>query len=387
MTTLIDTARDATWRERAATWAMFLALGVEVGAWAAALPALKAGLDLSDRDLSLALLAISVGAVLSGTAAGLAVPRFGTGRGTAAGAVAVILAYGLPALAGSLPQLVACAFAMGLAGGVLEIAVNGHASDVERRWGGPLMSSFHGAFSLGGLFGAGVGGLLAPLGVAGQLCLPLAGGGLLVLLAIPALGPGARTVRLGGGRLAWPERALLGLCAVVLFCFMIEGAMADWSAVYLATVTGAAAGPAAAGYAAFSVAMTLGRTFGDGAVRRLGPRRIVLWGGALAFAGLGLAVAVPSTGPATLGFALVGVGAANIVPVVFSAAARFGSSPSAGVAVVTTVGYAGFLGGPPLIGAVATAAGLRVGLAVLLLAAVLVAAGSRQVERPVPPAA
>lgn len=381
MTTLIDTARDATWRERAATWVMFLALGTGVGAWAAVLPALRVELDLSDRDLSVVLLAMSTFAVLSSVAAGLVVPRFGTGRATAASAVAVLLAYGLPALAGSLAQLMACAAAMGLATGILEIAVNGHASDVERRWGVPLMSSFHGAFSMGGLFGAGLGGLLASLGVAGQLCLPLAAAGAVVLLAIPALGSGSRAARAAGAGLAWPERTMLGLCVVVLFCFMIEGAMADWSAVYLATVAGAAAGASAAGYAAFSIAMVLGRVFGDGLVRRFGPRRMVFWGGALAFVGLGLAVAVPSPVPASIGFALVGIGAANIVPVVVSAAARLGSSPSAGVAMVTTLGYAGFLGGPPLIGAIATAAGLRVGLAALLVAALLMVFGSREVER------
>ncbi len=382
MTTLTEANRDATWRERAATVAIFLALGLGVGAWAAALPSLKVALSLSDRDLSVALLGLSVGSVLSTIATGAIAPRFGTGRSTGIAAFAAVIAFALPALAGNLGQLVGCGVLIGLACGALDISVNGHASDIESRWNSPIMSSFHAAFSAGGLVGAALGGLLVSggWGIEGQLWIPLAAAGLLVAGAIPWLGAGARNAETHGTGLAWPERAAMGLCAIALFCFLIEGAVADWSGVYLATVTGAGVGMAAAGYAAFSLAMVGGRLVGDGVVQALGPRRVVVYGGGLAAAGMALAILVPQPVPAALGFALVGIGAANIVPVVFSAAGRFGSSPSAGVAMVATFGYGGFLGGPPLIGAIATWAGLRAGLALLFLAAVCVALGGLSVE-------
>jgi MFS family permease len=140
-------------------------------------------------------------------------------------------------------------------------------------------------------------------------------------------------------------------------------------------------GAAASGYAAFSIAMAGGRLVGDGVVRALGPKKVVLLGGLIAALGMALAVAVPEPLMAAIGFALVGIGASNVVPVVFSAAGRFGSSPSAGVAMVATVGYAGFLGGPPVIGAVATMAGLRTALGLLLVVALLVALGSLSIEK------
>lgn len=377
MTVLASAARTATWRERSATLAVFLGLGIWIGVWAAAVPVLKTRLSLTDSELSLALLAVASGAVVSTIAAGALVPRIGTGRAMAAAGLATVAAMALPALAGSLAQFVICALVLGLSIGAIDIAANGHASDVEQRWGAPIMSSFHAAFSAGGLIGSAVSGALAGagFGLAEQMWVPLAATLPLVLLAVPALGPGARDPAGGGVSLALPERAAAGLCVTVAFIFMVEGAMIDWSGVYLSTVTGASTAGAAAGYAAFSLAMAGGRGVGDIVVRALGPRRVVVWGGLLAATGIALAVVVPRPGVAAVGFALVGIGAANVVPVVFSAAGRFKSSPSAGVAMVATVGYVGFIGGPPLIGGVATVLGLRGALALLVAASLLVALG------------
>ena len=370
----MEPGRNVTWAERAATFAVFLALGTGVGAWAAALPALKLQLDLSDRGLSLALFGLSIGSVLSSIAAGVIAPRLGTGRATGIASLAVVAALVLPPWAASLPQFVGAAFLVGLAAGGLDVAVNGHAGDIEQRAGGPIMSSFHGAFSLGGLIGSALGGLIASFGWGSgpQLWLPVALAGLLNLLALPSLGRGPRH-RGAGPAMAWPGRAMLGLCAIVLFCFVVEGAMADWSAVYLSTVAGSSLAMAATGYAAFSITMAAGRFVGDRCVAILGPRPVVVGGGLLAFVGLCLAVIVPNPLLAAIGFALVGIGLANVVPVVFSAAARSGSSPAAGAAMVATVGYAGFLSGPPFIGAIASLAGLQTGIGCLTVAAAVVA--------------
>lgn len=387
MSTLARTTRDAGWRERGATLTMFLALGLGIGTWAAALPRLKAVLALSDGDLSLALLTVAVASTVATIVAGTIAPRFGTGRSTGVAAVAVVTAVALPALAGTLAQLVAAAVAIGASMGALDIAVNGHAGEIERRWRSPIMSSFHAAFSVGGLAGSAIGGALAGAGfsLAGQMWLPLGVALALVAVATPFLGPGARSTPAKGLGLALPDRAAAGLCAVTLFCFLIEGAMADWSGVYLSTVAQASAAQAAAGYGAFSLAMAGGRLVGDGAVRTLGARRVLVAGGVLAAAGMALALLVPAPLPIAVGFALVGIGAANVVPVTFSAAGRFGSSPTAGMAMMATVGYAGFMGGPPLIGAVATAVGLRGALGLLLVAALLVALGGRSRGLDAPP--
>ncbi len=368
-----DGRRMASWSERGATATIFLTLGILVGAWAAALPGLKIKLDLSTWGLSVALFSVSIGSVLSSVSAGFILPRFGTGRSTGYAALALVVVFALTPFAASLLQFVAAGFAVGLAIGLLDVAVNGHAGDIEHRWGGPIMSSFHGAFSVGGLVGSALGGLIAwtGAGVETQIWVPVVLAAVCDIAVLPSLGSGQAAQVSGGGGPAWPSRTMVGLCVVVLFCFIIEGAMADWSAVYLSSVTGSSLALAAAGYAAFSLTMAAGRLAGDAAMGRFGPRLLVGAGGFLAALGLAIAVAFAEPVVAVVGFALVGLGAANVVPAVFSAAARAGRSPATGVAFVTAVGYAGFLSGPPLIGSIAALAGLRVAITCLVAAAVL----------------
>ena len=380
-TALSPSRRDAAWSERVAILVVFLVLGLGAGAWAAALPAIKARLVLSDRQISLALLSFAAGSILSTVGMGALASRLGTRGATRIGAVATAASLLLPCLAESLAALAAATLTMGLAMGLLDVAMNGHAGALEERWGAPLMSSFHGAFSLGGLAGATLGGALAGLGVgaAGQLAAASALAGLGAALALPLLGPGAPTAGGESVALALPGRRLIGLGAVVAFGFAIEGAMADWSAIYLDTVAGSGLAAAAAGYAAFSVAMAGARFAGDRAVAALGARAILVGGSALAGAGLLLAVAVPLPFAAVAGFALVGLGLANVAPVAFSAAGRIGATPTAGIAPVATVGYAGFLLGPPIVGGLSGAAGLRVALGCLVVATAVVAVVGAQV--------
>ena len=148
--------------------------------------------------------------------------------------------------------------------------------------------------------------------------------------------------------------------------------MADWSAIFLTSVSGSSVAMAATGYAAFAVAMAAGRFAGDWVVARFGASQVLIWGGGLAAGGLALAVTFPTPLVVAFGFAAVGVGLSNVVPVLFSVAARAGSTPAAGIAPVASCGYAGFLSGPPLIGFVASLAGLKVGLGCLVPAALIV---------------
>jgi len=357
---------------RTAVLAAFLANGLGIGAWAAALPMLKDGLSLSDGQLGLALFGFAAGAVVSMPLAGVHAPRFGSGRATWIAGLAFALALALPRLAGDLTGLVATAFLLGAANGALDVSMNARASEVEAEYGRPIMSSFHAAFSLGGLAGAALGGFLAAFDPGSVLLMPSAIAMILVLGLAPDLGRGETTAPAAEGpRAALPGRAALGLCLVAFVCMMIEGATADWSAVYIASVNFGPAAPAAAGYAAFSLAMTCCRLWGDGLVRKLGPARVARTGGAAAAVGLAIAALIPGWG-AVAGFGLVGLGLANVVPVVFSAAGRLGSSAAVGVAMAATAGYAGFLAGPPIIGAIASLFSLRAGIVVLALLAPVV---------------
>jgi len=358
---------------RTAVLAAFLANGLGIGAWAAALPMLKDGLSLSDGQLGLALFGFAAGAVVSMPLAGVHAPRFGSGRATWIAGLAFALALALPRLADDLTGLITTAFILGAANGALDVSMNARASEVEAEYGRPIMSSFHAAFSLGGLAGAALGGLLAAFDPGSVLLMPSAIAMILVLGLAPDLGRGETTARgAEGPRMALPGRAALGLCLVAFVCMMIEGATADWSAVYIASVNLGPAAPAAAGYAVFSLAMTCCRLWGDGLVRKLGPARVARMGGAAAAVGLAIAALIPGWG-AVAGFGLVGLGLANVVPVVFSAAGRLGPSAAVGVAMAATAGYAGFLAGPPIIGAVASLVSLRAGIVVLALLAPIVA--------------
>ncbi len=361
-------------RQRWATFTVFLANGCGIGGWAAAIPELKRDLALGDGQLSLVLLAVALGAMLTMPFAGVLVPRAGgTGRLTRYSILAFILVLAWPGAAPSLGWLLPCALLLGACNGLIDVSMNAHASDVESRWERPLMSSFHAAFSLGGFVGAGLGAWALHLGASALLVL-LAAGGVALLLALPAalaLDEGDRSPVSHALRL--PDRRVLALGLIALGCLMLEGAMTDWSAVYLDQVGGATPVVATLGYAAFSLTMLIGRLFGDGIRGRFGGPQVIFGGALLATLGLALAVILPAPWTAILGFALVGLGLSNVVPAAFSAAGQVAETPAAGIAMTATAGYLGFLLGPPLIGAVAGQVGLRGSLLLLTLIGVAVA--------------
>jgi len=372
--------RSASWPERAAVVAVFLANGVGIGAWAACIPALKARLALSDGALGVVLFAFAVGAVLSMQLAARLTRRLGTANATRAATLLFGVALPLPALAPDFATLAIAAFAVGAANGLLDVTMNGHAGGIERRWGAAIMSSFHAAWSAGGLVGAAIGGALLVFGAAwtlGAAAALVAAFAALVwtrLQDVEALPPPTEA------GVAPPIAAVLPLCVAALLCMGCEGAMADWTGVYLMETARAPQAMAPIGFAAFSATMVVGRLLGDNAVRAWGRARVVRWGATLAAAGLALAVVDPRLGPATLGFALVGAGLSNVVPTLFSAAAGLASVPAAGVAMVATAGYAGLLSGPVVIGAIAQGASLRLGIAILILCVGVAAVAARSLR-------
>lgn len=364
---------------RAAMTAVFVANGLAFGAWAASIPRVRAGAGLSDGTLGVLLLCISLGAVaamqVAGRYAGNGPGQIGTARACWIAGLLLAAALPGPALAAGWGWLLASGVALGLALGLLDVCMNAHAAGLERSWGRPVMSSFHAGWSVGQLLGAAGMGVAAAAGwgvasslAAAGLAVAVCG---LAALALPVVAEAA-PARTGWVR---PSRALIILAALVSLSFAIEGGVADWSSVYLSIGLGASAAAASGSIVVYACAMVVMRLVGDGLVRRLGPARVVAGGGAVAGLGLAVVLLAPSVWIATAGFALVGIGIANVVPVLFSAA---GARGAAGVSLVATAGYGTSMAGPPLIGFISDGFGLRSGLCVLLAAAVgLVVLGRR----------
>lgn len=363
-------------RARIAVSLLFFVNGAVLASWLPHIPAVKARLTSGDGQLGLALLAMAAGAVVALPAAGWLVGRIGSRAVSSAAAVALCAAMPLPVLSPSLPALMAALAVLGACNGLLDVSMNSQAVTLEQRGGRPIMSSFHALFSLGGVAGAllasvamSVGlGDVAHVSAAAVVALTTVG------LALPGLVPTAPESRTAPPPPGRPPRALLALGLLALLGLLAEGAMSDWSAVYLHDTLGSSSAVAALGFAAFSLAMAGGRVVGDAMVGRLGPRKVLRLSAAVAAAGLAGALLLGYPAAGVAGCALVGFGIANIVPVLFSAAARVpGLRPGRGLAAVATTGYLGFLAGPPLIGAVAEVAGLAAGLGVVAAACGFVA--------------
>lgn len=350
--------------------------------WAAIIPFVKAALALDEARLGTLLLVNGSGSIAASLAAPRLLARVGT-RGVLAGAGSGI-ALVLPALlaAPDAARLGLALLVMGACGGLLGVAANAQALLVQARSSRALMSSFHALFSVGGLAGAGLASVALHLGVGIARWTAVVAAALLALalLSARALLPddaaahGAPAER--GGRLPTP---VLVVGAMTLVLYLAEGAVLDWGGVFLREARGYAPAGAALGYAAFSVAMALGRLVGDRVVEHAGRVRVVGLGAATAAAGFLVLVLVPWAPAGLLGCALIGVGASNVVPTLMVAAARLSPAPTRAVSTAAAMGTCGLLVGPAAVGFAAQRWGLGLalgGLAALLLA---VAAGARVV--------
>ena len=397
-------------RSRAATRVQFLVLGVLIGAWGAHIPSIKAHHGLSDGTLSAVLLAAALGAVSSLFTAGRVMAALGARR-TAAGAAVLggvllgsVLAFqGLP-----MNLLLLQVVALGACMCLFDVALNTEGTTLERLGGRPVMSQLHGMFSVGGMLGAGAVAALLGVGLSPtvQLWGLGLGVGLVALVAARGMLPGQvhdqghepwqerepRQVQAQGAgqpgvlqaapqaHFAWPRGPLLVIGLLILAGMTAEGAMYDWCVLYLQQELGQPQSQAALGYAVFSASMAASRFGGDALRARFDEALLLRWGAALA--AVAMAVVLLSAHPvvAWLGFAVVGAGLALVAPILFSAAARVpGVSPAAAIASVTSVGYSGFMLGPPLIGALATASSLTWALGVVVLACALLAWGAGRV--------
>jgi MFS family permease len=363
-------------RPRVAVTVVFALNGVLFASIFSRLPAIKDQTDLSAGALGLALLCSMFGLLLSQLGTGPLVARFGSRPVVLAGALGYSAGLIPVALSTSFGALAAAFLFVGLAGGALDVSMNVHGITVERRLDRPILATLHAGFSFGGLIGAVAGGLVAGAGVdvVTHLTVAAAIGVVVTLVAARFLLPRAADAAPEGPRFARPSR---GLLAVGLFAFcalLSEGAVNDWAAVYLDEDLETGEGLAAGGLAAFSLTMAVGRLVGDRLTEALGPVRLARGGGVLAAAGLGLAVLAGSAALAIAGFAAAGVGLAALFPLAVRAAAERGESAGPSVSAVSAIGYLGFLAGPPAVGGMAELAGLRAGLAlVVILCAVVVA--------------
>jgi MFS family permease len=368
---------------RAAVTALFLAHGLLFGTWVARIPAVQDDLDLGEGELGAALLFITFGAILAMPVAGWVVAREGS-RATARLAVVVYAAL-LPGLAIA-PNLALLALALllfGAAAGSLDVAMNAHGLEVERRYDRPILSSFHAGWSFGGLLGAGVGAIVAWAGIGAEphFVAVAVVVGVTGLLASGALLPAGADRPESPPRLVRPPRRLLAL-AVLAFCGLFaEGAAADWSAVYLAGPLDSGAGLAALGFASFAAAMAAFRLFGDRLTTRWGPVALMRRGGLLAGGALAATLLIGHPVAALIGFACMGAGLAAVVPVAFRAAGSLPGVPaSVGIAALTTVGYSAFVVGPPVIGFAAEVVGLPLALGIVVVLLGVLAALAAEVQ-------
>lgn len=354
-----DAGRDLT-RLRIALTTFFALDGFIFAGWVVRIPAIKQQTNASAGDLGLALLGVSAGAVVTMTLIGRLCRRYGSHPVTVVCAVALSLSVSLPPLTRSAPALGAVLLVFGAAYGGINVAFNSAAVDLVAALRRPVMPTFHAAFSLGGMTGAGLGGLVAgalsptrhlfALTVVGLVVTAVAGRTLLRQeppAPAEARPSPHRAERQGTARTG--QRGLVLVFGLVALCTAYgEGAMADWGALHLQQDLTASSGVAAAGYSCFALAMTVGRATGTTLLERLGRARTVIAGGTVAAAGMLLGSLAPSVWAALIGFAVTGLGLANLFPVAVERAGAL-TGPS-GVAVASTLGYGGMLLGPPAIG-------------------------------------
>jgi MFS family permease len=381
-TTLSDSRPIPGILEQHSTRMAFFIAGFAIAAWAPLVPYAKARLAVGEATLGLLLLCLGIGSVLTMPLTGLLVARYGCRRVIWLATLFICGTLPFLAIASTIPTLALVLLVFGAGIGTVDVAVNIQAIIVEKATGRPLMSGFHGMFSVGGIVGAGGVSLLLSGGVEPFAAMLVVAG--LIIVALLALG--RWLLPYGSERdtplFVRPRGIVLFVGLLCLICFLAEGSILDWGAVFLHSVRQVPVAEAGWGFTIFSIAMTICRLTGDRIVLALGGTRILVLGGLLAAGGLALAVLAPWLPVALLGFAIVGVGAANIVPVLFSSAGKQTLMPTnLAVAAITIFGYAGHLMGPALIGFVAEITSLSLALLGIAVLFLLVTASARRVPQ------
>lgn len=369
---------------RAAVATLFFVQGLCFATWASRIPTIQQSLQLSDGALGLILFALPVGSMIALPLSGWFVTRFGSKTVV----INTLIVYALLlvgiGLAQNITQIAAVLVFFGMAGNTANIAMNTQAVGVEARYGRNIMASFHGLWSLAGFTAAGVGTYMIGNGI-----IPFhhfAGVGALMLVALAVifqyLLPNEQRPTANNKIFTLPDKSMLSLGLLAFFCMICEGAMFDWSGIYFKKVVNAEPAWIGAGYTAFMATMAGGRFIGDYIATRFGFTRTITVSGIMIAVGLAIALVFPYLLSAITGFLLVGLGVSSVVPLVYSEAGKSKTlSPGVALAAVSSIGFLGFLIGPPLIGLVAGAFNLRVSFVIIAIMGLSVAILVNKIKR------
>lgn len=373
-----STPTQARW----AVGATFLLCGILIGAWIPHVPLAKERLDVGPGMFGLALLAIAGGAVCAMPIAGVLINRYGSARMILVTGALFCLTFLGPIMAQDFPAFLIAGFAMGAMIGSLDVSMNAHGIAVEKALQYPTMSMFHGLYSVGALLGAFGGAAL--LEAFGEFTQAVA----IALLCLAIQVAAARFFLtssvdkgLSGTHFAWPTKATIGLGLLCFLALMIEGSVMDWAAILMREKFLLDASSAALAFGFYQCGMAAARLGGDWVRLKLGAVTMVVVSGLLTAAGTALALLAPSPTLAMAAFVFAGLGVGNIAPVLFAGGGRLEpDAPGRGIAAVTTLGYSGFLCGPPLIGFAAQVTNLNAALFLTVIAALIIAIFARSVR-------
>lgn len=369
-------------RARWAVTAIFFLHGILIGGWVPHIALAKERLAVGPATFGLALLAIAAGAVISMPLAGALINHWGSARVTLITGILFCLTFLGPLSAPTLPLFVIAGFAMGASIGSMDVAMNAHGIAVEKTLKLPTMSLFHGGFSIGGMAGAFLGAALMKIfGALPQAFMVSAFSFLLLLASVRFLLPASLDKGLSGSHFGWPTAATIGLGLLCFLALMIEGSILDWAAIMLREKFLISASFAALAFGFYQGGMAFARFLGDRLRLKFGAVRLVTVSALMAAAGTALALAAPSPWSSILAFIFAGLGIGNVAPILFAGGGRLEpEAPGRGIAAVTTLGYSGFLSGPPLIGFTAQVTSLPVGLGLTVIAAFIIAAFATKVD-------
>jgi MFS family permease len=364
----------------------FLVLGMAAGTWGTHIASVSVRYSLSNATLSIVLLAAAVGTVAALLVAGRIIARMGARRTVAACGLTTGLSHCLVLEYPDLRTLLVAAVLLGASMSIFDVAINTEGSELETLGGRPIMSNLHAMWSIGGMLGAGLTFWLLEMRVSPATQLLVVGTGLAVVALVASRGMLETHASTGGDvtHFAWPKGILLLIGVLVFAGMTAEGVLYDWCVLYLAKDVGMPHARAALGYATFTASMALARLGGDALRARYAERTVLRRSAATAAIGMAIVLLSDKAWIAFLGFAAVGVGLAPVAPILFNASTRVpGVSRAAAIAAVTTIGYSGFMVGPPIIGSIATVSSLRAALWLVVGAAAIVAYGARFVpEKP-----
>ena len=378
---------DPTFGARRAARLQFLLLGIAAGTWGTHIPSVSARYSLSDATLSIVLLAAAIGTVSALFVAGTVIARIGARNTAAAFGLGIGLSLCLLLEYPGMLALVVAMLLFGASMSLFDVAINTEGSELETLGGQPVMSNLHGMFSVGGMLGAGLTFGLLHLSVSPRTQLYAVGGCLVAatVLASRAMLETHAIIDSDARHFAKPKGVLLLIGGLVFAGMTAEGVLYDWSVLYLEQDVAMPHARAALGYATFTGSMALARFAGDALRARFSERAVLRCSAVVAAVAMALVLLSGNGWIVFIGLAAVGAGLAPVAPILFNAATRVpGVSRAAAIASVTTIGYSGFLVGPPIIGSIATHSSLTTALWLVVVSAALVAWGARFVpdERP-----